>query len=111
MAVKYSSGKFTQAVCDRCGEWFKLNKLKKLVLKDNVTNIKVCSRCWEPSHPQLRQGQYPVVDAQAVREPRPDKADAQFHPSALLLETTPELEYYGLINGNLTQENGDLILT
>lgn len=110
MAVKYSSGKFTQAVCDRCGEWFKLNKLKKLVLKDNVTNIKVCSRCWEPSHPQLRQGQYPVVDAQAVREPRPDKTDAQFHPSALLLED-PTLAYYGLTGGYILQENGDLILT
>lgn len=75
MAVRYSSGKFTQAACDRCAEWTKLSKLKKIVLKDNVTNIKVCNRCWEPSHPQLQLGRYPVVDPQAVREPRPDSPE------------------------------------
>ena len=28
--------------------------------------------CWEPDHPQLQLGLYPVNDPQAVREPRPD---------------------------------------
>jgi len=32
----------------------------------------VCPECWEPDHPQLQLGLYPVNDPQAVREPRPD---------------------------------------
>jgi len=75
MAARYTSGKYTQGACDRCAEWSLLSKLKKIVLKDTVTNIKVCRNCWEPSHPQLRLGQYPVIDAQAVREPRPDSPE------------------------------------
>lgn len=75
MAVKYSSGKYTQAACDRCAEWVLLRKLRKLVIKDTVTNIKVCSKCWEPSHPQLRLGEFNVIDPQAVREPRPDSPE------------------------------------
>ena len=31
-----------------------------------------CKSCWDPDHPQLQLGMYPVNDPQAVREPRPD---------------------------------------
>jgi hypothetical protein len=49
-----------------------LKELKKLVIKTKQVNIKVCPECWEPDQPQLQIGMYPVNDAQAVREPRPD---------------------------------------
>jgi hypothetical protein len=49
-----------------------LKELKKLVIKTKTVNIKVCPECWEPDQPQLQIGMYPVNDAQAVREPRPD---------------------------------------
>jgi hypothetical protein len=72
MSSKYSSGKFAIAECDRCGQRYKLKELKKLVVKQQMKNIKVCPECWEPDQPQLSLGMYPVDDPQAVREPRPD---------------------------------------
>ena len=72
MPEKYSSGKFSIAECDRCGQRYKLKELKKQVLKTKIYNIKVCPTCWDPDQPQLQLGMYPVSDPQAVREPRPD---------------------------------------
>jgi hypothetical protein len=72
MANKFTSGKNAIADCDRCGFQFKLKELKKLTIRTNNTEIKVCKECWEPDHPQNMQGMYPVEDPQAVRDPRPD---------------------------------------
>jgi hypothetical protein len=72
MPNKYSSGKFSIAECDRCGQRYKLKELKKLVVKQQIKNIKVCPSCWDPDQPQLSLGLYPVDDPQAVRNPRPD---------------------------------------
>jgi hypothetical protein len=67
---KYSSGKYSIAECDRCGQRYLLKQLKKLTIKTKQVNIKVCPECWEPDQPQLQLGMYPVYDPQAVREPR-----------------------------------------
>ena len=72
MPSKYASGKNSIAMCDRCGQQFKLKDLRKLTIKTKQVNIKVCRECWDPDHPQLQLGMYPVNDPQAVREPRPD---------------------------------------
>ena len=72
MPNKFSSGKFAIAECDRCGQRYKLKELRKLIVKQQVKNIKVCPTCWDPDQPQLSLGMYPVDDPQAVREPRPD---------------------------------------
>ena len=72
MPNKYSSGKYAIAECDRCGQRYKLKELKKQTLKTKLYNVKVCPSCWDPDHPQLQLGMYPVSDPQAVREPRPD---------------------------------------
>ena len=72
MPSKYSSGKYSIAECDRCGQRYKLVELKKLTIKTKQVSIKVCPECWEPDQPQLQLGMYPVNDPQAVREPRPD---------------------------------------
>lgn len=72
MPNRFSSGKFSIAECDRCGQRYKLKQLKKLTIKTKQVNIKVCPECWDPDHPQLLLGMYPVDDPQAVREPRPD---------------------------------------
>jgi hypothetical protein len=76
MPNQFSSGKFAIAECDRCGQRFKLKELRKLVVKQQIKNIKVCPECWEPDQPQLSLGMYPVDDPQAVREPRPDTSYA-----------------------------------
>jgi hypothetical protein len=72
MPSKYSSGKYSIAECDRCGQRFMLKELKKEVIKTKLYQIKVCKSCWDPDQPQLQLGMYPVNDPQAVREPRPD---------------------------------------
>ncbi len=77
MGNRFSSAKNSIAECDRCGFRFKLRDLKKLVIKTKQVTIKVCKTCWEPDHPQLQLGMYPVDDPQAVREPRPDNSYVQ----------------------------------
>jgi hypothetical protein len=72
MGNRFSSGKNAIAQCDRCGFRFKLTQLKKQVVKTKVYDLKVCPACWDPDHPQLLLGMYPVDDPQAVRDPRPD---------------------------------------
>jgi hypothetical protein len=72
MPNRFSSGKYSIAECDRCGQRYKLKELRKLVIKTKQVSIKVCPECWEPDQPQLQLGMYPVNDPQAVREPRPD---------------------------------------
>ena len=83
MGNKFSSGKYSIAECDRCGQRFQLKQLKKLVVKQQIKNIKVCPECWEPDQPQLSLGLYPVDDPQAVREPRPDTSYAASGVSGL----------------------------
>jgi hypothetical protein len=72
MPNKYASGKNAIAQCDRCDQRFKLKDLRTQTLKTKPYKIKVCKECWDPDHPQLQLGMYPVSDPQAVREPRPD---------------------------------------
>jgi hypothetical protein len=72
MSTKFSSGKYSIAECDRCGQRYKLKELKREIIKTKLYNIKVCPTCWDPDQPQLSLGLYPVYDPQAVREPRPD---------------------------------------
>lgn len=72
MANRFSSGKHSIAVCDRCGQQYPLKKLKALTIKLKKTNILCCPTCWEPDQPQLLVGMYPIDDPQAVRNPRPD---------------------------------------
>lgn len=72
MGNRFASGKYSIAMCDRCGQQFKLKTLRKEVLKTKIYNLLVCAECWDPDHPQLQLGMYPVDDPQAVRNPRRD---------------------------------------
>ena len=72
MGNKFASGKNSIAECDRCGQRFKLTELKKEVKKTKLYNLLVCHQCWDPDHPQLQLGMFPVDDPQAVRNPRRD---------------------------------------
>jgi len=88
MPNKFSSGKYSIAECDRCGQRFKLKQLRKLTIKTKQVNIKVCPSCWEPDQPQLQLGMYPVDDPQAVREPRPDVSYLQSGTNGLQINLT-----------------------
>jgi len=72
MGNRFASGKNSIAMCDRCGQQFKLTALKKEVIKTKLYNLMVCPVCWDPDQPQLQLGMYPVDDPQAVRDPRKD---------------------------------------
>ena len=72
MGNRFASGKNSIAMCDRCGQQFKLTALKKEVIKTKLYNLLVCNVCWDPDQPQLQLGMYPVDDPQAVRNPRKD---------------------------------------
>ena len=90
MGNRFSSGKNAISECDRCGFRYKLKDLKKLVIKTKQVTIKVCKTCWEPDHPQLQLGMYPVQDPQAVREPRPDVSYRQAGYTGLQLTTNTD---------------------
>jgi NAD-dependent SIR2 family protein deacetylase len=64
--MAYAQGKYANGICDRCGQQYKLNTLKK-----EWTGFKVCVDCYEPKHPQLLP-KHNISDAIALREPRPD---------------------------------------
>jgi hypothetical protein len=72
MPNRFASGKFAISECDRCGQRYKLKELRTQTVKTKPFKVKVCKACWDPDHPQLLLGMYPVNDPQAVREPRPD---------------------------------------
>jgi hypothetical protein len=88
MSTKYASGKFSIAICDICGQGYKLKELRKLTIKTKQVSIKACPECWNPDHPQLQLGMYPVYDPQAVREPRPDLSYYQSGTSGLQIALT-----------------------
>ncbi len=101
MGNRFSSGRFSIAECDRCGQRYKLKELKKLVIKTKQVTIKVCQTCWEPDQPQLQLGMYPVDDPQAVREPRRDNSYIQSGYSGLqvLANASPVLLSDGTPSG------------
>jgi hypothetical protein len=72
MGNRFAAGKKAIAMCDRCGQQFKLKTLKEEVIKTKRYNLLVCNECWDPDHPQLQLGMYPVDDPQALRNPRTD---------------------------------------
>ncbi len=64
MGNRFTAGKKAIAMCDRCGQQFKLKRLKEEVIKTKRFNLLVCDECWDPDHPQLQLGMYPVDDPQ-----------------------------------------------
>ena len=61
----YAAGKYALGLCDRCGQQYMLNELRK-----EWTGAKTCPECYEPKHPQLEPLRH-VSDAEALKEPRP----------------------------------------
>ena len=74
MSERFASGQNALAECDVCGFQYRLRQLKPLVIKAVVTGIKACPECWNPDQPQLKLGEFPVSDPQAIRDPRPDRS-------------------------------------
>lgn len=89
MGNRFASGKRSIAMCDRCGGQFLLKRLKEEVIKTKRYNLLVCEECWDPDHPQLQLGMYPVDDPQGLRDPRPDLSYVQSGNTGLqIVDTT-----------------------
>ena len=48
--------------------------MKKEIIKGRNFDLLVCPQCWDPDHPQLHLGEFPVDDPQGLRNPRPDRS-------------------------------------
>jgi hypothetical protein len=77
MGNRFAKGITAIAECDRCGQQYKLKKLKTEIIKQRQYQILVCPQCWDPDHPQLMLGTFPVDDPQALRNPRRDTTYVQ----------------------------------
>lgn len=86
MPNRFASGKRAISQCDRCNFRFKLKDLKTEIIKTKPYQIKVCKSCFDPDHPQLQLGMYPVEDPQALRAPRPDNSYFQAGYTGLQLD-------------------------
>jgi predicted dithiol-disulfide oxidoreductase (DUF899 family) len=62
-------------ICDRCGLRFKLSSLRDEYLLGRPTGMKVCSSCYDESHPQLDTRGVKTSDKQYVKDSRSDKAE------------------------------------
>jgi len=89
MSNQFASGKRAIAVCDRCGQQFKLKNLRTEIIKTKKYQLLVCNECWDPDQPQLQLGMYPVYDPQALRNPRNDTTYVTAGANGLQLEANP----------------------
>ena len=62
----YASGRFAIALCDQCGQRYKLLELIR-----DWKGFKVCTECYEPKHPQL-EPKRTIMEPQALYQPRPE---------------------------------------
>ena len=63
--MAYASGKYSLAICDRCGFRYKYKELRK-----EWNNLFVCSECYEPKAPQIDPVPH-AADPEAIRDTRP----------------------------------------
>ena len=77
MPREFATGKKAFGVCDRCNFRSLLSAMKTETVAGRPNNLLVCTKCWDPDHPQNWQGRYPVDDPQALRNPRPDPSLAE----------------------------------
>ena len=90
--MKYATGKYALALCDRCGQQYDY-----VVLRKEWNNLRVCPDCYEEKHPQLEPDP-PPYEPQALFEPRPDRKES--------LEILVGQKTFPLINNISTQGIG-----
>jgi len=80
----YASGRYSKAVCDRCGQKFDYKDLTEQVENERPTGFYVCSQCLDEDHPQYQLGKIRIIDPQALERARPennlDRSFSGFNP-------------------------------
>lgn len=103
MATQFASSQKALGVCDVCGFTVRLRELRNLIEKGRNTNLKACRECWNPDQPQLRLGEFPVNDPQALRDPRPDSNQyAQSRALILPMKSVVGTGFVGTVTVNIT---------
>jgi hypothetical protein len=103
MATQFASSQKALGVCDVCGFTYRLRELRNLIEKGRDTNLKACRECWSPDHPQLKLGEFPVHDPQALRDPRPDSNQyAQSRALILPMKSVVGTGFVGTVTVNIT---------
>lgn len=67
--MKFATGQYALALCDRCGQQYDYTSLRK-----EWTGLRVCPQCYEPKHPQLEPRSVPF-EPEALWHPRPDRKE------------------------------------
>jgi len=67
--MAFATGKYSQAICDRCGYQYPYLELRK-----EWNGLFVCPQCYEPKHPQL-DPTYHAADPEALKDARPDRVE------------------------------------
>jgi len=70
MTTPYASGKYSKAICDRCGQATDYTDLKAQIVARKDTGLRVCQDCLDQDHPQLFLPRV-FSDPQALRNARP----------------------------------------
>lgn len=72
MSVMYATGKYSLAICDRCGCRAKYKELRDQVINGAKSGLRVCPDCLDADHPQLRLNKIRINDPQALQFARPE---------------------------------------
>ncbi len=68
--MAFAAGKLTWAICDTCGQRYRLRQLK-----EQWDGFMACPECFDLKQPQL-DPQYHPTDPQSLQHPRPQIADS-----------------------------------
>jgi hypothetical protein len=71
-AAKFATGKYAKGICDVCGVSYRLNELRTTTVRGRATHLLSCPVCWDLDHPQNFLPEAIHMDAQALREARPE---------------------------------------
>lgn len=72
VASKFASGKYAHGICDRCGVAYRLRELREETVRGKRTQLLTCPICWDMDHPQNFLPYAIQVDAEALRNARPE---------------------------------------
>lgn len=71
-AAKFATGKYAKGICDICGVAWPFNELQTTTVRGRATHIKACPICWDVDHPQNFLSSALHMDAEALRDSRPE---------------------------------------
>src|SRR5262249_2202891 len=78
--AKFATGKYAYGICDICGVSCYYTELRGTTVRGRPTGLLSCPTCWDPDHPQNFLPEAITIDAEALRNSRPE----DYGPSRLL---------------------------